>query len=810
MSEPATTNVTEYSVSQISAELKRAIEDGFGYVRVRGEISGYRGPHSSGHAYFSLKDDKARIEAVIWKLTFMRMKVKPEEGMEVIVTGRITTYPGKSSYQIVIDALEPAGIGALMVQLEERRRRLAAEGLFDAARKKPLPYLPRVIGVITSPTGAVIRDILHRLADRFPVQVVLWPVAVQGERCAPEVAAAIRGFNALAAGGAISRPDVIIVARGGGSLEDLLGFSDEAVVRAAAGSAIPLISAVGHETDTTLIDFAADRRAPTPTGAAEMAVPVRSELLATLDGCARRHSGAIGRLFEMRRRELRAATRAMPTLENLLAVPRRTLDEAATRLGNSLVGHVMAHRTALAQVAGRLSIGGLERSLARHADRLGALRNPWTAGAVTDTGAQRQARRGTRPAAAVALLHQRSRPRLRGGPGRSRHANCIGGGNFIRRYAEHRAPRRPGSGAGDLFARQAPRAQSRQRSTRRPFLSRQRRLFTLSNACQSHERHWQLSLTGSLVKAFARDEISYTDQRRSMQRTMTIAVGSIFVAAAVLALKLVAWWLTGSIALFSDALESIVNVVTAIATLAALRVSAMPADANHPYGHQKAEYIWAVLEGALIIVAALLIFRAAVDGILSPMPLNTRLDGLAFNAAAAVLNGFWATVLMRRARQMRSPALQADARHLFTDVISSVGVLAGLIVARLTGFEILDPLLAALVGLAILWSGWTLLRGSVGGLMDEAVEPPRLEQIRTLIAGSAKGAIEAHDLRTRHAGRTTFLDFHLVVPGSMSVSEAHEICDRIERALQKDTPGAVVSIHVEPDDKAKHSGIVVL
>jgi exodeoxyribonuclease VII large subunit len=249
----------------------------------------------------------------------------------------------------------------------------AAEGLFDEERKRPLPFAPRLIGVVTSPTGAVIRDILHRLADRFPVRVVLWPVAVQGERCAPEVIAAIRGFNALAAGGAIPRPDVLIVARGGGSLEDLLGFSDEGVVRAAAASAIPLIAAVGHETDNMLIDLVADRRAPTPTGAAEMAVPVRTELLAALDGCARRHSGAIGRLFDRRRHELRLATRAMPTLDNLLSVPRRALDDATSRLGNSLVAHIMAHQTALARVAGRLSVGGVERSVVRSADRVGAL-----------------------------------------------------------------------------------------------------------------------------------------------------------------------------------------------------------------------------------------------------------------------------------------------------------------------------------------------------------------------------------------------------------------------------------------------------
>jgi len=295
-----------------------------------------------------------------------------------------------------------------------------------------------------------------------------------------------------------------------------------------------------------------------------------------------------------------------------------------------------------------------------------------------------------------------------------------------------------------------------------------------------------------------------------MQRTMSIAVGSIFVAAAVLTLKLVAWWLTGSIALFSDALESIVNVATAIATLAAVRVSAMPADANHPYGHQKAEYIWAVVEGALIIVAALLIFRAAYFGFVEPKPLNANTEGLSFNAAAAVVNGIWATVLMRHGRRLRSPALVADGRHLYTDVLSSIGVLAGLILARATGWAVLDPLLAALVGLTILWSGWTLVRGSVGGLMDEAVDAETLERIRKLIAENANGAIEAHDLKTRHAGRATFLDFHLVVPGGMSVSAAHDICDRIERALREEKPGAVVSIHVEPDDKAKHSGIVVL
>lgn len=372
MAEPIA-NIVEYTVSEISAALKRTIEDAYGYVRVRGEISGYKGPHSSGHAYFSLKDDRARIEAVVWRMTLAKLRFKPEEGMEVIATGRITTYPGKSSYQIVIDALEPAGIGALMVQLEERKRRLATEGLFAEARKKPLPYLPRTIGVITSPTGAVIRDILHRLSDRFPVNVLLWPVRVQGETCPAEVIAAIRGFNALPPDGTLPRPDVLIVARGGGSLEDLWGFNDEGMVRAAAASAIPLISAVGHETDWTLIDLAADRRAPTPTGAAEMAVPVRTELLAALDSIRRRLIGAIGRLIETRRRELRHAMRGLPTAENVLAIPRRSLDEAAARLGRSLVANVLAHRAMLARTAGRLSVRELHRIVERQGERLSAL-----------------------------------------------------------------------------------------------------------------------------------------------------------------------------------------------------------------------------------------------------------------------------------------------------------------------------------------------------------------------------------------------------------------------------------------------------
>src|ERR1700726_1351815 len=288
MNEPARLNIREWTVSELSAALRKTVEDAFGYVRVRGEISGYRGAHSSGHCYFALKDDSAKIEAVVWKTAYARMRIKPEEGLEVIVTGRLTTYPGQSKYQIVVETLEPAGLGALMALLEERKKRLAGEGLFDAARKRRLPYLPEVIGVITAPTGAVIRDILHRLADRFARHVIVWPVRVQGEGAAEQVAAAIRGFNALPAAGPIARPDLIIVARGGGSLEDLWSFNEESVVRAAAESMIPLISAVGHETDVTLIDFAADRRAPTPTAAAEMAVPVRADLIAELMSKARR------------------------------------------------------------------------------------------------------------------------------------------------------------------------------------------------------------------------------------------------------------------------------------------------------------------------------------------------------------------------------------------------------------------------------------------------------------------------------------------------------------------------------------------
>jgi exodeoxyribonuclease VII large subunit len=375
LADKASTNLAEFSVSELSGSIKRTVETAFDHVRVRGEISGYRGQHSSGHAYFSLKDDRARIDAVIWKGTFPRIRFRPEEGMEVIATGKVTTFPGSSKYQIVIENLEPAGAGALMALLEERRRRLAAEGLFDPQRKRPLPFLPHVIGVVTSPTGAVIRDILHRIADRFPVHVIVWPVKVQGEGSGDEVAAAIRGFNALAPDGPIKRPDVLIVARGGGSLEDLWGFNDEAVVRAAAESAIPLISAVGHETDTTLIDHAADRRAPTPTGAAEMAVPVKADLEAQIASLGARLRGCSSRQMDHRRHVLRSLVRALPSLDQLLALPRRRFDEAAAGLSRGLERTTVVKRRSFERSASGLRLelltNRLEQQRQRIFDRIG-------------------------------------------------------------------------------------------------------------------------------------------------------------------------------------------------------------------------------------------------------------------------------------------------------------------------------------------------------------------------------------------------------------------------------------------------------
>lgn len=392
------TNLTEFTVSEISASLKKTVEEQFGHVRIRGEITGYRGPHSSGHCYFALKDDRARIEAVIWRGVFSKLAHKPEDGLEVIATGKLTTYPGSSKYQIVIENIEPAGAGALMALLAERKKKLEAEGLFAPERKQLLPYIPRHIGVITSPTGAVIRDILHRITDRFPLKVTVWPVRVQGETTGTEVSNAIAGFNAM---GEDIRPDLLIVARGGGSIEDLWGFNDEVVVRAASDSHIPLISAVGHETDWTLIDLAADVRAPTPTGAAELAVPVRAELEATLASHKARLQSALGRQLEKARTGLLAAGRGLATPDSLLAMPRRRLDEATGRLGRGLDLATRAKVGAYERVAARLSA----RSLGLAIRQLSGTLENLQARLVRELNGNVQAHKATFQACASRLAH---------------------------------------------------------------------------------------------------------------------------------------------------------------------------------------------------------------------------------------------------------------------------------------------------------------------------------------------------------------------------------------------------------------------
>ena len=350
---PPGANLPEFSVSELSAALKRRIEESFAYVRVRGEVSGFK-RHSSGHCYLALKDAEAVLDAVCWRGTAQRLQLKPADGMEVVCTGRLTTFPGRSKYQLVVDTMELAGIGALLKLLEDRKRRLADEGLFAAERKLALPFLPDVIGVVTSPNGAVLRDILHRLADRFPRRVLLWPVAVQGDGAAAQIAAAIAGFNRLTPGGTVPRPDLLIVARGGGSLEDLMPFNEESVVRAAAASAIPLISAVGHETDTTLIDFASDRRAPTPTAAAEMAVPVRLDLIAELAAKGGRLAAARARFFAERRMLLDGLARGLPDPVAVIGGKTQLLDDRAERLGFVVKARFAAWRGAVATLAARL------------------------------------------------------------------------------------------------------------------------------------------------------------------------------------------------------------------------------------------------------------------------------------------------------------------------------------------------------------------------------------------------------------------------------------------------------------------------
>ena len=377
-------NEAEITVSQLSGAIKRTLEDRFDHVRVRGEL-GRVTFHRNGHVYLDLKDDKAVIAGVVWKAQVPRLGLKPEEGLEVIATGRITTYGPQSKYQLVVTRIELAGEGALMALLEKRKKQLAAEGLFAEDRKRALPFLPNVVGVVTSPTGAVIRDILHRLSDRFPRHVLVWPVAVQGQNSADEVAAAIKGFNALTTDGPVPRPDLLIVARGGGSLEDLWGFNEEVVVRAAAASEIPLISAVGHETDTTLIDFASDRRAPTPTAAAEMAVPVRAELIAQVLDNEQRLVRAVDRALTGWRQEVAGLVRGLPRAEDLIGRAQQNLDHLAGRLPRALSGRAQIARGALAELIGRLQprllLGVLEGHRERLSDlgaraRIAALRRP--------------------------------------------------------------------------------------------------------------------------------------------------------------------------------------------------------------------------------------------------------------------------------------------------------------------------------------------------------------------------------------------------------------------------------------------------
>ena len=364
-------NSPAQTVSELSGALKRTVEGAFGHVRVRGEISGWK-RHASGHCYFTLKDEGACIDAVIWKGQAGSLAFRPEDGAEVIATGKLTTYAGRSKYQIVVARMELAGAGALMALLDQRRRTLAAEGLFDEGKKRALPFLPRVIGVVTSPTGAVIRDILHRLEDRCPTHVIVWPVPVQGEGAAGRIAAAIRGFGAIEPGGPVPRPDLLIVARGGGSIEDLWAFNEEEVVRAVAASPIPLISAVGHETDTTLIDFASDRRAPTPTAAAEIAVPVRAELAMLLGELGQRIGRATAR--GLARGQEKFAALRFPQAASLLAPLGHRLDELGERLPRGLDNRAAKGRAALAESGARLSIGLLQRKVDHGRQRLADMR----------------------------------------------------------------------------------------------------------------------------------------------------------------------------------------------------------------------------------------------------------------------------------------------------------------------------------------------------------------------------------------------------------------------------------------------------
>ncbi len=362
-------NAPEFSVSELSGEVKRTLEGTFGRIRVRGEV-GRVFKARSGHLYYDIKDDRSVLACTTWKGQISNLAVVPEEGLEVVVTGRLTAFGAQSKYNMNVDEVAVAGQGALMALLEKRKKQLEAEGLFAPERKKPLPYLPHIIGVVTSPSGAVIRDILHRLRERFPRKVLVWPVAVQGSNCAPEVARAIEGFNRLTPGGALPRPDLIIVARGGGAIEDLWGFNEEVVARAVAASEIPLISAVGHETDTTLIDFVSDRRAPTPTAAAELAVPVRLELMGWVEDQGARLLRGTGQAVQMRRQRLNDLARAMPRPESLLDTPRQRLDHVADRLPRALIAGVQNWHVALSRASAALRPATLRQLVDSRRDRL--------------------------------------------------------------------------------------------------------------------------------------------------------------------------------------------------------------------------------------------------------------------------------------------------------------------------------------------------------------------------------------------------------------------------------------------------------
>ncbi|AQR61819.1 exodeoxyribonuclease VII large subunit [Brevundimonas sp. LM2] len=414
---PPRDNNPPLSISELSFALKRTLEDRFGHVRLRGEISKVN-RHASGHIYLTLKDDKSAIDGVVWKGSVRGLGVQPEAGLEVIVTGKITSYPARSSYQIVIESMEAAGAGALLAQLERLKVRLSGEGLFDPARKRPIPTFPATIGVITSPTGAVIRDILHRIAERWPCRVIVWPVVVQGDAACGQVGAAIRGFDALRPGGPIPRPDLLIVARGGGSVEDLWCFNDEGLARTVAAASIPIISAVGHETDTTLIDFVSDRRAPTPTGAAEMATPVLADLRAAVGDLDRRLDRAGARLLEDRRIRLRAVARGLPARpEELVAVAQQRLDHATSRLASGLGRNVDVHHRRLVGLDGRFSPRLLDRAVEQRAARLEGLAGRLVAGLTSNAAVheRRLLRAGGRltPAPLRHRLEQRS-DRLQG------------------------------------------------------------------------------------------------------------------------------------------------------------------------------------------------------------------------------------------------------------------------------------------------------------------------------------------------------------------------------------------------------------